>query len=55
MQQEKVLKDLLTRIINFNEQVAFDLCEQRKTILVKIAPLTKYEDNPENIRDLTIE
>ena len=53
MQKEKVLKDLLIKVTQYNKLLALrNLCE-RKTILVKIAPLTKYENEPERIKDLS--
>lgn len=55
MQQEIVLHKLLTKIKNHNKKLALRYWCERKTILVKIAPLTKNEDNPEDIKDLTIE
>jgi len=54
MQQEQVLKELLTKVQNYNKVLSLKFWIERKTILVKIAPLTKNEDNPENIKDLTL-
>jgi dihydroorotate dehydrogenase len=55
MQQEEKLTKLLTKVNEFNEKLALQNNCERKTILVKIAPLSKNLDKPELIKDLTIE
>ncbi len=58
MQQEQILKDLLIKIEDRNKLLSIRNWCERKTIIVKIAPLTKFEnysDNKPFIKDLTLE
>lgn len=52
---KKYLKDLLSKIIQHNEYLARKNKTERKAIIVKISPLTKYIEQPEKIQDLTLE
>lgn len=56
MQQEQVLKELLTKVENYNKKLALKFWIERKTLLVKIAPLSKneFENNWKPIKDLTL-
>lgn len=53
MQQESKLKNLLIKLQEYNEYLAVKLWCEKKIILVKIAPLTSYQNEPEKIKDLT--
>lgn len=57
MQKWEKLKNLLKQLQEHNKLLATRLWMERKTLLVKLAPLTQYEDEPKSlkIKDLTME
>jgi len=52
---EKDLSEIIQWAQKANERLALEYWVEKKVILVKVWPLTKHEDEPEKIQDLTID